>query len=463
MMVQAASAKFKRAELAVAAKDYKQALTQANEFRRSYAGSNLALDAAGIACNASISLLAYDDAVNCLNGLAKDFPKTKAAQQALRTAARIEDDRLHFAQAIASYTGYLNASGSAMSRGENLTIRKRIIQLARAEGDANGLDATARNKKLCASLSSECELNGALAALIRNDVRSVNVAYSRMKSGSKALRSLWATLVLEHPGAIKSQASDQAFQVLAKTWNETDPSVQYFLIAKLTKSVPSILEDGRNAVKSNIVAANESALSRRMRALQWFESRATLATEIPVISVRAAAQNTLFIAYSDLINDLRAIPAPVGPNPAATKAMTAEQSRLIAGFVQPFILKSRKIRDASMALELREKRGLNPDQVDALWDRPILTTAAHADLRSEWSKAVKAGNWSRVGFLSNEVTDMKSVPANWSKAARAFTLATAGAAAEAKTVFNDACRDTGSAAGLRDACREVAKSAKGRG
>jgi TolA-binding protein len=465
MLVQAAAAKFKRAEIAFAAKDYATAGVQAREFRKSYPGSNLSLDAMGIACNSDLSVGNQDSAVECFSALASEFPTAKAASQALRTVARIEDDRLHFAAASAAYTKILNSTRSSMSVSESYAIRKRILLLARAEGDARAMESVSNGKKFCApKLEKECDLNKALAALVRNEgsASAVSASYSRMNRGANELRSIWATLALEHSNYSDPRSVDSALKVLAKTWNSTDPSIQYFLIARLTKSVPAILERDRNSVKSIAVLANEASITRRMRALSGFEARAALATSVPVGAVRAAAQNTLFLAYSDLIADMRSIPAPKGPNKSATAAMTAEQNHLIAGFVQPFVLKSRKIRDASMAYAMKERQGLDADTVDGLWDRPILNGSVHAELRSSWSKAIREGNWSRVAFLSNEVADLKSVPMGWAKAARAISLANAGAASEAKTVFVDACRDTGGSSSLKEACR-ASLHAKGRG
>jgi tetratricopeptide (TPR) repeat protein len=466
MLVQAAAAKFKRAEIAFAAKDYKLAGTQAREFRKTYASSNLSLDAMGIACNSDLNRGDLDSAVECFSDLAREFPKSKAAHQALRTVARIEDERLHFAAATNAYMAYLTSDRSSISKGESYAVRKRIVLLARAEGDAEKMEAVSKSKKVCAPrLEKECELNHALAALIRNDssAKTVSAAFSRMGRGASELRSIWATLALEHSKYADPRSVDRAIKTLTSTWTKTDPSVQYFLIARITKSLPAILERDREAVKSIAILANEASITRRMRALQNFEARAGLVVQVPVNAVRAASQNELFLSYSDLINDLRSIPAPKGPTKAATRAMTAEQNRLIAGFVQPFVLKSRKIRDASMALALKESRGLDIDAVDSLWDKPITGGSAYAELRSQWAKAIRSGNWSRVAFFSNEVADMKNVPSSWSKAARAISLANAGAGAEAKTVFQDACRNTSGSSSLRDACRAGNRSAKGRG
>ncbi|MFS6706519.1 hypothetical protein WHK35_14550, partial [Staphylococcus aureus] len=127
---------------------------------------------------------------------------------------------------------------------------------------------------------------------------------------------------------------------------------------------------------------------------------------------------------------------------------------------------SRKIRDSFAILDLKEKSGLNADKADGLFDRSAAGSASFEALRKEWAKAIKDENWSRVSFLSDEVSEMKNVPANWSKAARAISLATAGAAAEAKIVFGDACRDSSGSASLRDACRSVSaagRTGKGRG
>jgi TolA-binding protein len=466
MLVQAAAAKFKRAELAFAAKDYGTAGVQAREFRKSYPGSNLSLDAMGIACNSDLSMGAKDAAVECFSALAAEFPKSKAAIQALRTVAHIEDDRLHFAAAAATYTKILNATRPSMTPSESYAMRKRILLLTRAEGDASKMEAVSSGRKFCApKLERECDLNLALAALTRNESspRWVSAAFSRMEKGAPELRSIWATLALEHSAYADPRSVDSALKVLAKTWKSTDPSIQYFLIARLTKSVPAILERDRNAVKSIAILANEASITRRMRALSGLEARSTLALAVPVGAVRAASQNTLFLAYSDLIADMRAIPAPKGPTKAATAAMTAEQDHLIAGFVQPFVLKSRKIRDASLVLALKEKNGLDASSVDGLWDKPVLAGASHEELRAEWAKAISSGNWNRVAFLSSEVSDLKNVPTGWAKAARAISLANAGAASEAKTVFIDACRDTGGSSSLRDACRISARVAKGRG
>lgn len=451
MKTQASVAKFKRAELAYAVKNYSEAGVQAREFLKNYSSNVLAVDAQGIACNSAVNSKDFDAAVSCLDELAARFPRSSAAPQALRTAARIEDDRMNFSSAADRYVRYLNASRGLKS-SETMTIRKRILQLTRATGNAERMEKSGTQRSLCtAQLASECELNRALAALIRATEGEKNPsAVSRMSSARRELRAIWASVVLEQWQTLDRKALDRAMSALVLNWKATDASVRYFLIARATKTVPALLARERTMASKVMLTATERSITTRMRLLQNMETRARIVGEIPVTSIQAAARETVYFGYSDLIADMRAMPAPA----KATAAQKAEQAHLVAGLVQPLILKSRKIRDSFAALDLKEKQGLNGEPLNRLGDQSIAAL-------SVWAKAIQDENWSRVSFLSNEVMDLKSVPAGWAKAARAVSLASAGAAAEAKIVFGDACRDTTGSVSLRDACRST--RAKGRG
>lgn len=451
MKNQAASAKFKRAELAYAAKNFNEAGVQAREFMKRYSTNVLAVDANGIACNSALNSNDLDGALDCFDELAANFPKSAAAAQALRTAARIEDDRMNFAPAADRYVRYLNASRSVKS-AEAFTIRKRIIQLTRATGNAERMEKTSTQRSLCvAQLAGECELNRALAALIRSIAGEKNTsAISRMSSARRGLRAIWATVALEQWQNLDRKTLDRAVNGLVANWKATDASVRYFLIARATKTVPAILARERENASKVALSATERSITTRMRLLQNIETRARVAGEIPVTSIQAAAQETVYLGYSDLIHDMRVMPAPAN----ATATQKAEQAAIVAQLVQPLILKSRKIRDVFAALDLKEKQGLNSAHLDRMSGQPVTALTV-------WAKAIQDENWSRVSFLSNEVMELKSVPTGWAKAARAVSLASAGAAAEAKIVFGDACRASTGSASLRDACRSP--RAKGRG
>lgn len=463
MRVQAAGAKFKQIELAYAAKRYEQSLDHAKEFLSTYPKSNLAVDANGFACNSILNEKELSSAVDCFDGLAKRFPNTPAAVQALRTAARIDDERMKFVEASDRYLKYLDVAGSSLKAPESLLIRRRVLQLTRASGDAGRMSALASVKKLCApKLDAECDLNHALAALIRsgNSAQNPNSALAQMGKARKELRAVWAMTALEQWASLDTRTLERTMKTLVDQWKGTDASVRYFLIARVTKVVPAILTQDRTRMAKAGMAGTEAAITKRMRMLQALEARANLISGIPVNSVQAAALETVFFGYSDLITAIREIPAPEKAAPAQKR----EHAQLLSSLTQPLVLKSRKIRDSFLTLDLKEKSGLNADSADRLFDRPVAQNASYDSLRKEWSNAIRDENWSRVSFLSNEVMDLKNVPANWSKAARAISLATAGAAAEAKLVFGDACRDSSGSTSLRDVCRSVnASSKKGRG
>lgn len=463
MRVQAAGAKFKQIEITYAAKRFDQSLDHAKEFLQTYPKSNLAVDANGFACNSLLNAKELNSAVDCFDGLAKRFPNTVAAAQALRTAARIDDEQMKFVDASDRYLKYLDAAGSSLKAPESLIIRRRVLQLTRASGDAERMSALASVKKLCApKLEAECDLNQALSALIRSGSLAQNpsAALARMTKARPELRAVWAMTALEQWTSLDVRTLDRALNALVGQWKGTDASVRYFLIARVTKVIPAILLQDRTRMAKAGMAGTEAAITKRMRMLQALESRSSLISGIPVNSVQAAALETVFFGYSDLITDVRGISAPENANPAQKR----EHAQLLSSLTQPLILKSRKIRDSFLALDLKEKSGLSADSADGLFDRPVAQNASYDTLRKQWLNAIRDENWSRVSFLSNEVMDLKNVPANWSKAARAIALATAGAAAEAKLVFGDACRDSSGSTSLRDVCRSVSASGKkGRG
>jgi TolA-binding protein len=464
MSTQAAAAKFKRAEIAYAAKNYGEAIKHAKEFVSDYGKTSLAIDAAGIVCNAYLASNELDSAVNCFSNFAQTYSGTPAAKQALRSAARIEDQRYHFAAAADLYTRYFNMG--KLSATESLTIRKRILLLSRATGDSERMERVSSNRALCApKLQSVCNLNQALVALQQGSksAKTTEWALNRSRSSSKDLRAIYAMIAIgglatDQWKSLSPTLIDRASKTLAANWTHTDPSVRYFLIARGTKAFRTIVERERDGIRRLPVEASEQTITRRMRALQAFEARTSAIAEVPVNAVRAHAMAMLFLAYGDLITDIKAIPAPS----KATPAQLSEHRRLLNTLAEPFVMKSRKLRDASASLEMRERAGLDAGSIDSIWKEPMAVKSAGNDaLRKEWANAVNDGNWSRVAFLSDEAGETKGVPSGWSKAARAASLAEAGAASEAKVVFGDACRDSSAAPSVRDACRSVAK--KGRG
>ncbi len=464
MMVQAAAAKFKRAELAYAAKKYVEAGKQASEFRKTYGKSNLALDATGILCNSAMARGERGDAAACFLELAEDFPKTEAARQALRSAARIEDERLRFKPAMANYSKYLNTSGSKVSAKESLAIRRRLLQLARATGETDVMLELANSKQVCRpKLEGECDMNVALAALVASENspsrKTLDAAYSNMKRARPALRSIWAMVVAGNAGSYDAGRVNDALRIVAKNWSSTEPSARYHLIARATKSLSSILERDRLALKKQGLQVSEASIAGRMKGLGNLEARAKLLGAVPVNSVQASAAMSVYTGYNDLIADFRDLPT----EKEATAAQKAEHNRLIAGLVNPLVFKARKIRDAGVALARKDERGLQPKNCAALFRPAVLATNANkasvVRLASEWRDAINDENWARVAFFSEEAVEMEGVSGAWSKAARAASLSNAGAAAEAGVVLSDACRESSATRGLRDACRK----AKGRG
>lgn len=458
MGTQAAAAKFKRAERAYAAKNYKEAAEQAAEFRNSYRASNLALDATGIVCNSEMAMGQASNAVDCFLGLAKDFPKTKAAEQALRSAARIEDERLNFKPAMAAYSRYLETT--RVSASESLAIRKRILQLARATGEVETMEKAAQAKTLCRpKLEAECDLNQALAALIESQSKpgrsALEKAYRNMSRARPAHRSIWAMVVAGNSQAYDARGVDQALKALAANWKYTDPSVRFFLVARATETIPAILEQERTGLKKAGLAVSEASITRRMNGLAQLESRAKVVATVPVNAVQAAASQSVYLGFSDLIADMRALPA----GKDATPAQKREHQKLVASLVHPLVLKARKIRDAGMALARKDERGLSAKNCSVLFKPAALAsnskTPAVERLAQEWQSAIQGENWTRVAFFSDEVVEMKGVSSAWSKAARAASLANAGASAEAGVVFTDACRESSATSGLRAACRQA--------
>ncbi len=462
MATQAAAAKFKRAERAYAAKNYKEAAEQATQFRKSYGSSNLALDATGIVCNSEMAMGQTSDAVDCFLGLAKDFPKTKAAEQALRSAARIEDERLNFKPAMAAYSRYLETA--RVSASESLAIRRRILQLARATGEAETMRKTAlskiRSKALCRpKLEAECDLNVALAALVDSESNpgrsALEAAYRNMSRARPAHRSIWAMVVAGNSQAYDARGVDQALKALAKNWKYTDPSVRFFLVARAAETIPAVLERDRTWLKKAGLAVSEASITRRMNGLAQLENRAKVVGAVPVNAVQAAASQSVYLGFSDLIADMRALPA----GKDATPAQQREHRKLVASLVHPLVLKARKIRDAGMALARKDERGLSAKNCSVLFKPAALAsnskTPAVERLAKEWQSAIQDEKWTRVAFFSDEVVEMKGVSAAWSKAARAASLANAGASAEAGVVFTDACRESSATSGLRAACRQA--------
>lgn len=458
MLEQASNARLKRAEDAYARKAYAEARNHGNEFVGRYPQSPRAVDAQGIACNSSIRLHEADAALSCLEGVVRMAPGTQVAREALKNAALIEDGRFRFLESARLYMRYLNSPGTKLSQDELTRVRRRILRLTRASGDAEEMRQAASRKSNCTGqLKQECERNLAIASLIGQSESQSAALHSVQKSRSAApaLRAIWATHAIGQWESLSPRSARTVVAALIRHWKDTEASTRYFLIPRLSQKLPEVMKKDRERLRERRLTDNAQSILKRIQALQAWETAAAEIGQLPLSSVQAAVLSQTHGAYEDLVSELKELEAPKGSNEAQKK----EHRRLIAKMSEPFVLKARKIRDHWAALERQRSVGMKMEGIAGIWDRKGQTNSA---INKEWPKALREKEWSRVAFFAEESSDLR-MPGDWVKAARAVSLAHSGAFAEARVVFADACRERGSKSSIGNACREFARSKKGRG
>lgn len=453
MADQASKARFKRAESAFAAKNYSEALKHAEEFLDAYPKSALALDAHGISCNSLLKLEQTDRAISCLSSLVSEHPKSDAAKEAVRSMAKIDDDRYHFSGAVSHYRRYLSLMGPKLSKAEATSVKKRMLSLSRASGDAALIRLVSSDRSICvAALTQDCQENLAVAGLLSGANRKQSV--DRAMNAPKQLRALYATMALENWENQSAQTQFRLLTALSKHWKDASVSVRYLLIPRLTTVIPELLQAQREDLRDGKLAATEKSVLSRIRAIEIWEKNAALVGTLPFDVVRLAAIEQSFLAYSDLVADLKELPAPKGANQYQLK----EHQNLIGQMTYPFVLKSKKLKNQYSALELRQKAAYDADDFEVVFQQ-----SAKPALSSQWAKAIGSQDWSRVAFFAEEAAQVKGLPMAWVKTARAVSLARSGAEAEANVLFTDVCKNPSQVMELRGVCRSAASTKKGRG
>jgi TolA-binding protein len=473
---QAAAARFKRADLAFRGKSFAASAEQANEFLKNYSQHPLAVDAKGIACNSNFQRGELSDALDCFQELAEDFPRTEAARQALHTSARIEDDRYSFLKAARLYDRYLSLGkgagksrskdAGALSTKEIAAIRLRIVRLTRASGDAEQMAQVSRRKDLCGEsreTKKECEVTSAVSVLLKGKDADKERAVRLITSAPNELKAVWATFAIENWAVYSQKNLDRILNTLITHWKDADVSVRYLLIPRLVKIIPEELARERMILKRDQLRAKAPEILRRIKTLQSWETRTSMVAKLPLNRLRASSYEQTARGYEDLIEELRNIPAPNDGGAGAK----AEQDALIAKMVEPFRLKANELNANAIRLSRSSLGSGNADQFDGIWSssesKAGRYSLAAATLREAWPKAIEDENWSRVGFFSDEASQLTSLSPEWVKAARALSLARSGAEAEARVLFADACRGPSAEKSLKAACRASALSGKERG
>lgn len=489
----AADAKLKMAESFAKSKDYDAAMKQADEFADKYPRNEHLVDALTVAADSAVGSRNRAKAIHYYSKIAQSSPNTPIAAKALLVKVKIEEEKYAFSDAAGTYLTYLAlpVAASKLSDQHRAEMRKRVLTYAWLSGDERLLQRVLSDKKICSKdLRSDCERYEALQYLNFKVTSKVAKAAARNAENPRASnRAIWAAIALENAGEFGISKRHALIRDLSNSWRDLDESSKLLLIQKISASVPHVYALERQSIgQSGRLQADERSITRRLQKIREMEASATEAAKLPWSRIRALVLNEVGSTYSDLSTGIRQLPYP---KKLKTIADRQAYGRIVDQIVLPFDQKSYELR--SEAFRLASQNAVEPEVYSAIardffqedsikpngrklvipkqrtyadldlslvkdvdsngsWRSVNPDTAEPAQvLRARWAAAIESRNWSQVTYFAQEAKEKNLLAPEVIGVAKAVSLASAGAKAEASMAFADLCR-VRSGEKIREAC-----------
>ncbi len=414
----AADSQFKLAESLASRKDHAGAIEQSKRLLSRYGSHDRAIDAMAVAANAAMAMNQRDQAISFYSQLAAR-PEKDVSLPALKTIAKIEEERFALGAAAQAHQNYL--ARAQLTSGDAQALRRRILSLAWMGGDASQLSQLLSQKPYCTgSLRADCERYGALVQLMGSKP-SASVAFRNANKAPAHVRAIWATAALESFEQLLPGQRHQMIGVLAKHWPQTEAMAKFSLAPRLTKSIPKVFATDRELIRrSSQLVADERVILKRINQIRTMEEAAAVAARLPWTETRGLVLTQVGGSYEDLASGLKDLPAPKGLSKAEQK--TYEQ--MVAKLARPFEQKAQTVRSQSRALLASSKTSL--DASDLGWSGANYNTGTKEEIfRARWKQALSSQNWPMVAYFIQEAEKKGLLNRNELSNAKAVSLAVA--------------------------------------
>jgi outer membrane protein assembly factor BamD (BamD/ComL family) len=391
----AADSQFKRAESLASHRDHSAAIEQAQRLLSKYGSHERAIDALAIAANAAMAMNQRDQAVGFYTQLAAR-PEKDVSLPALKTIAKIEEDRFALSSAATAHVNYLNRA--KLSSSDASALRRRILSLAWLGGDVSQLSGLLAQKPFCAgALRAECERYQALGQLMTSKRASDATAARNAQKAPEHTRAIWATAALENLDALSPNMRHRMIEVVSRNWNKTEAMAKFSLSPRLTKSIPRVFALDREAIRgSGTLVADERVILKRIHQIRSMEEGATVAASLPWTEMRGQVLTQVGGAYEDLASGLKELPAPKGLSANDQKTY----GQMVAKLARPYEQKAQNVRSQARGL-LDSSKSL--DAGDLGWSSANYNTGTRDEIfRARWKQALSSQNWPMVAYFIQE-------------------------------------------------------------
>lgn len=429
----AADAFYKLMELEFERKEYSSLLVDAEKFLSRYSKSKRLADALGLAANSALFSGDLELARGYFGRLIQEAPGTVQGANAYFERGKLEEERDEFRAAVEDYRAFLGTSRAKDLKSPD-DLRKKILLFSWLTADVGVLQATLQTASVCGpaltSISEECEKYQIIlnieksAGKTNHDSEKTTLdALERTHHTSGENRTLWAALALEGMKHLGFRDRLYLLRQVASGWDDTDPLVKYFLLPKLSLTIPKTFEKNRLSMKEVApLRATEKHITRRVEAIREMENAAAKVVKLPWGRIRAEVLNEVALLYIDLSKELSKLPPP--KNIEASELKIYEET--ISKLVMPFDEKGQELRFKAFEMASRFyieddsfKRiadaffADNPSQAKQLKPSILFSPAAEIDLNF-YQKIFDDDRWNQL----SEIKFLEKVP-QWKKDSQA--------------------------------------------
>ncbi len=307
-----ASASIKLIEGKVAAtssrSELEMALLEARKCSEGFAQSSRVADCYLLEARAAFLLADFQSARQRVQAvLNSKFSNDSQKMSALLLAAAMSEEDGNFSKAVEQLLAALGKSGS-----QNAELTKRALRLAWLSGDSKVLEQAL--KGFAVAKGEDFELYSSLLALqvgseSRGTEKQAEACFQKAYRGPAHFKSLWALSALKNAKHLPFQDTLVALKRMAEQWNEIPQETQLALAGELHRTVPRILAETREKMRSiakvHLAEASwERQMERRMLLMAEWESAVTAVLKFPWEGIKMSALEQLALGYQDLTEAL---------------------------------------------------------------------------------------------------------------------------------------------------------------
>jgi hypothetical protein len=288
-------------------------------------------------------------------------------------------------------------------------------------------------------------------------------------------QALFALLALEQEAGMKLNDRLERVKVLAEQLKSVDPLVQFAMMERVAKLVPSVFSLSRSeTARLYPVRADQASVERRLKMVRYVEAVGTRVLSLPWARVRAEVLSEVGALYGDLGADVRRIPAPKGLAGPDLETFRQTMEQISEPYLQTSLEFQQKafemashsgIEDQAYRVILRRLKSQSPEFAAESVARRGLASAAElapefyrrvqvdpndskkpfGKVVDRWREAFARKNYVFMGYLIQNAPSMAGYSPTTAQNMRAASLALAGAQSEALSEFEKQPNQTGGA------------------